>query len=218
MTQEQICKKISSLLPQFIEGKVTFGEKEFIEEHIAQCPECYKKFVYLKNLVVSLKDSYQKIIYTNLKKQQKSTFNIREHENFIENLSPYVDNELKGTDAYEFRKYLIKYQSAQKELGRVYSLQKRIHQSFSNTKDSLDKDFSKEIAAEFREHSIYKQRRHYAKVAILAGILILGVAEVKHFYTPVKDKIHNTIMKKKEISDEIFQDKVEPKEQEVIID
>lgn len=199
MTEDIICRKVSSMLSQYIDNKVTVGEREFIEEHISMCPDCYKKFIYLKNLINSLKDSYKKVMEMAIQRQKKATFSIREHEKFLNNLSPYVDNELESTESYEFRKYLMKSKMAQKELKNVYLVQKRLHNSFEKTKRSLDVDFSKEIASEFRSDNVYWRRQRFAKVAILAGLLIFGAAELNHFAVPIKQKIEKTFLKKKEI-------------------
>lgn len=203
MTEDVICKKVSSLLSQYIDNKVTAHEREFIEEHLAMCPDCYKKFIYLKNLINSLKDSYKKVMEMAMQKQRKATFSIREHERFLENISPYVDNELETTESYDFRKYLMKSKMAQKELKRVYLIQKRLQNSYEKTKRSLDVDLSKEIIAEFRADNKYWLRQRYTKVAILAGLLLFGAAELKHFSLPIKNKIERTIehsvFRKKEI-------------------
>lgn len=199
MTEDIICKKVSALLSQYIDNKVTIHEREFIEEHISMCPDCYKKFIYLKNLINSLKDSYKKVMEMAIQKQKKATFSIREHEKFLENLSPYVDNELETNESYEFRKYLMKSKMAQKELKSVYLIQKRLHNSFEKTKRSMEVDFSREIMADFKSGSGYWRVQKFAKVAILAGLLIFGAAEIKHFSVPIKQKIEHTFLKKKEI-------------------
>ena len=104
MTTEA-CKKVSSMLSLYIDNKVTPEQKSFIDEHLANCEECYKKYVYLKSLIKNLKDSYKQVLELARKKQQKADFNIKQHEIFLQNLSPYIDNELDAQDCFEFRKY-----------------------------------------------------------------------------------------------------------------
>ena len=101
MTEDITCKKVSALLSQYIDNKVTPQERAFIEEHIAMCPDCYKKFIYLRNLINSLKDSYKKVMEMALTRQKRTAFSIREYEKFKMNLSPYIDNELDGEEGYE---------------------------------------------------------------------------------------------------------------------
>ena len=199
MTEDITCKKVSALLSQYIDNKVTPQERAFIEEHIAMCPDCYKKFIYLRNLINSLKDSYKKVMEMALTRQKRTAFSIREYEKFKMNLSPYIDNELESEEGYEFRKYLMKSRIAQKELKNTYLMQKHLHNSFEKVKDSLDVDFSKQIIADFHEEGTSWRRQRFIKAAILAGFVLFGVAEFAHYSVPIKEKIQHSIIKKKDV-------------------
>ena len=129
-----ICKKVSSMLSLYIDDKLDYQEYLFIEEHLTNCNECYKKYLYLKSLIKNLKDSYKQILELAAKKQKQKTFSIREHENFLRQISPYVDNELDAQDCFEFRKYLMKSKSAQKELKNTYIIQKEMKKAFDAPK------------------------------------------------------------------------------------
>ncbi len=199
MTEDRTCKKVSALLSQYIDNKVTPQERAFIEEHIAMCPECYKKFIYLRNLINSLKDSYKKVMEMALIRQKRTAFSIREYEKFKKNLSPYIDNELAGEEGFEFRKYLMKSRIAQKELKNAYIMQKYLHNSFEKVKDSLDVDFSKQIIADFHQEGTTWRRQRFIKAAILAGLVLFGAAEFAHYSEPIKEKIQHSIIKKKDV-------------------
>ena len=108
MFNKSVCRKVSSMLSLYIDNKLSVHDYAFIDEHLSQCDECYKKYLYLKSLIKSLKDSYKQVVELAQKKQKQATFSIREHEKFLDNLSPYVDNELDAQECFEFRKYLIK--------------------------------------------------------------------------------------------------------------
>ncbi len=199
MPEDLLCKKVSSLLSQYIDNKVTRQEKEFIEEHLAMCPDCYKKFIYLKNLINSLKDSYKKVMNMALQKQRKATFSIRDHENFRTNLSPYLDNELPTGESFTFRKYLVKSKMAQRELRQAYSLQKKLHNSFELTKKQLKTDFSKLVLSEIKEQRKFLYKQKTAKIAILAGLLLFGGFEFTQFATPIVQKFENKLHQKETI-------------------
>lgn len=199
MTEDITCKKVSALLSQYIDNKVTPQERAFIEEHIAMCPDCYKKFIYLRNLINSLKDSYKKVMEMALTRQKRTAFSIREYEKFKMNLSPYIDNELESDEGYEFRKYLMKSRIAQKELKNTYLMQKQLHNAYEKVKVSLDVDFSKQIVADFRQDGTSWRRQRFIKAAILAGLVLFGAAEVAHYSVPIKQKIQHSIIKKKDV-------------------
>ncbi len=199
MPEDLLCKKVSALLSQYIDNKVTGQEKEFIEEHLAMCPDCYKKFIYLKNLINSLKDSYKKVMNIALQKQKKATFSIREHENFRTNISPYLDDELAAGESFKFRKYLIKSKMAQRELRQAYSLQKKLHNSFEATKRQLKIDFSRLILSELKESRKFLYKQKAVKIAILTGLVIFGGIEFKQYAAPFLHKIENKLHKKNDI-------------------
>lgn len=196
MSDKYICKKVVSLLSLYIDNKVTYNEREFIEEHLAECEECHKKYMYLKSLIHSLKDSYRKVLEIAMQKQKKATFSIREHEKFMENISPYIDNELESSESFEFRRYLMKSKVAQKELRQAYYVQKEMTNAFEITKKDMNVDFSKNIISEFKEKENRIPAPKIYKVAIVLGLLMFGAVEVKQFYVPVKSRIEKNIQKK----------------------
>ena len=195
MDNNQACKKVVSLLSLYVDNKVTYSEREFIEEHLAFCPECYQKYMYLKQLIYSLKDSYRKVMEMAMARQKSATFSIREHEKFMENISPYIDNELEPADSFEFRRYLMKSKMAQKELRNTYFVQREIKDSFEKAKKNLKKDFSKSIIAEVNLRRPVLIKPKVYKVAILAGLVLFGAAGSYQFYEPVKHKIQKTVHK-----------------------
>lgn len=202
MSDNTICKKVSSMLSLYIDNKVSYQERAYIEDHLANCEECYKKFLYLKSLIKSLKDSYKQVLELAMQKQKQATFSIREHEKFIENLSPYVDNELAAQDCFEFRKYLMKSKMAQKELKNTYIMQKEMRIAFDKAKKNMNTDISRLVINTIKNKNtnvIYLERfREFLnpktfKIAILAGLIFIGAAELNYLKVPIKQKIEKTI-------------------------
>lgn len=186
MENKAICKKVSSMLSLYIDDKVTEQERFFIEDHLSQCKECHKKYVYLKSLIKNLKDSYKQIVDLALKKQKQESFSIREHEKFLENISPYVDNELSALECFEFRKYLIKSKSAQKELKNTYLLQKNLRLAFDKTGKKASLNVTPAIMKDIKHLHVQNRtvaiseflNRRVAKIAILSGLVLFGAFEV----------------------------------------
>lgn len=188
MFNKSVCRKVSSMLSLYIDNKLSVQDYAFIDEHLSQCDECYKKYLYLKSLIKSLKDSYKQVVELAQKKQKQATFSIREHEKFLDNLSPYVDNELDAQECFEFRKYLMKSKIAQRELKNTYILQKEMRMSFDRAKKKTSPDICKNVIAKLQDkphhwydsailNEVFKMRT--AKVAILAGLVLLGTYEAK---------------------------------------
>lgn len=192
---DAICKKVSSMLSLYIDNKVNYQERSYIEDHLANCEECHKKYLYLKSLIKNLKDSYKQVVELAQKKQKQMTFSIREHEKFMDNLSPYVDNELSAQECFEFRKYLVKSKIAQKELKGTYQMQKQMRLAFDKAQKNMSFDSSKYVLNSLKKSSeqssskiqFLEDFRNYRrlhpktmKVAILSGLVIFGAIEAGH--------------------------------------
>lgn len=198
-----ICKKVSSMLSLYIDNKLDYHEYSFVQEHLTNCNECYKKYLYLKSLIKNLKDSYKQILELAAKKQKQKTFSIREHEKFMRQISPYVDNELDAQECFEFRKYLMKSKSAQKELKKTYILQKELRLTFNKTKKEFSPSVSRNVINNLRnkhkrfESTIIKEifTMRTAKIAILAGLIMFGSYEFKQLDTPLKEKTKQVLLK-----------------------
>lgn len=203
MKDRTVCRKVTAMLSLYIDNKITIQEKDFIEEHLSACDECHKKYLYLKSLIKNLKDSYRQVVELAVKKQKQRTFSIREHEKFKQQLSPYVDNELDAKECFEFRKYLIKSKPAQKELKNTYTLQKEMRNAFNITKKNFSPSVSKKVINILRNkpkkfesrivREIFTMRT--AKIAILAGLIMIGAYEFKQIDTPLKEKSKQVFLK-----------------------
>lgn len=217
MFNKSVCRKVSSMLSLYIDNKLSVQDYAFIDEHLSQCDECYKKYLYLKSLIKSLKDSYKQVVELAQKKQKQATFSIREHEKFLDNLSPYVDNELEAKECFEFRKYLMKSKIAQRELKNTYILQKEMRMSFDRAKKKTSPDICKNVIAKLQNKphqwydsvilkEIFKMRT--AKAAILAGLVFLGTYEARQIELP-RTQAHNYSNEQQTKTAEAFPDTAE---------
>lgn len=191
MENKVICRRVSAMLSLFIDNKVTYQERAFIEEHISNCKECYKKYLYLKSLIKDLKASYKHILELTQKKQEQKMFSIRAHERFLEALYPYVDNELSMSENQEVRDYLSVSKNAQRQLNDVYLLQKELKSSFDKTKKTFHKDLSAIVIGSIknRENAIGSLllnnsifTHNAVKIAILLGLVLCAGYEIGMLY------------------------------------
>lgn len=201
MDNKVICKKVTSMLSLYIDNNLSANEMFFVKEHIAACPSCRKKYLYLKSLIKNLKDSYKQFVELSKQKQKKNNFSIKEYEKFVSQISPYIDNELNADECFEFRKYLMKSKNAQKVLKNTYIIQKNIKYAFQATKKQASPEIAQKVIKQINDNQsifdsvILKQifTTKTAKIAILAGFVIVGAYEIKLLDTPIKPKIKQTI-------------------------
>ena len=201
MENKVICKKVTSMLSLYIDNNLSANEMFFVKDHIAICPACRKKYLYLKSLIKNLQDSNKQFVELSKQKQKKNNFSIKEHEKFVSQISPYIDNELNADECFEFRKYLMKSKNAQKALKNAYIIQKNMRYSFNKTKKLASSEITRTVIKQLgNQQSIFdsvilKQifTPKTAKIAILAGLVLVGAYEFKLLDEPIKPKIKQTI-------------------------
>ena len=181
MQNQLICKKITSMLSLYINNNVSMQEKIFIENHLKTCESCQKKYAYLKAIIKNLHNSYKNMLELSRKKQRQELFNIKEHEKFLANISPYIDNELDANETYEFRKYLIKTKNAQTELKTAYTIQKNIRNVYKNRMNNTNAQIAKNIIKKLKNdlpilpESVildFLIKSKFALIAIIASLLL----------------------------------------------
>lgn len=203
-----ICKKIEGLLCLYIENKLSLDEKIFVENHFKVCPNCYEKYLEMKKIFKNLHFEYAKLMQElNFSDSQKA-FSIREYENFYQNISPYIDDELCYEDSIKFRKYLLKSKSARLELSSAYGLKNNIKNSFDDFKNKLNINFSKKITKQLQGKNFNLFENYYKKVAIFVAFLISSLVLISvylgfnYINTAFDKNSNNTIVKSIEIPDE----------------
>lgn len=190
MTQSSACRKVTSLLALYIDGKLDEETKAFVEKHLQICPECNKKYIMLKELIYELRNAYQQLNYDVSAQDTKQQFNIKEHENFQTNLSAYFDNELPLNESLSMKKYMIKYPKARKELEALYNLHSVINSSFNNTKRYLNSDYAKIICYRLQGKNYNVQKQKRLKIASYVASILLALTIL--FYTsPVGKTVIN---------------------------
>ena len=213
MINKSVCKRVSSMLSLYIDNRVTYQQRAFIEDHLSICKECHTKYLYLKSLIKDLKASYKQVLELAVKKQQQKLFNIREHEKFLENISPYVDNELDSKACFDFRKYLMKSKSAQNELKNLYFIQKKIHQAYEQTKNNLNSNITKNVISIIKEENKTLNKKSIAdimlspkavKIAILSGLVFIGGYEFEQLMHQSKTYQQPSITKQEIFNKNIF--------------
>lgn len=205
---KSICKQIESMLCLYIENKLTFDERVFVKTHLKDCENCYKKYLEMKKIFKNLHFEYSKLMNELKNAEAEKVFNIREYENFYQNISPYIDDELCYEDSIKFRKYLLKSKSARRELANAYGLKNNIKNSIDEFKDKLNINFSKKVINELQGKNFNIFEKYYKNAAIFIAFLIstfilitiyLSFSYVNEAFASDSDK---TIVKSIEIPNE----------------
>lgn len=166
------CKKVLSVLSLYIEDKLDDEEKFFVETHLFKCSDCYKKYLEMKSVIKNLHFEYEKLKDEFNRIESNNTFNIREYENFYNNISPYIDDELCYDDSIKFRKYLVNSKTARTELANAYGLRNNIKEAVNRLKNNTNINFSKKIIKQLKKDYNDPYETMYKKAGILLFIML----------------------------------------------
>lgn len=165
MNKNLTCNQVSALLNFYIEGKLSPKLKEYINQHIENCPTCKQKIEDLQNV---LKKYRQKAL--NNKPDKTKDFSAEFHSN----LSAYIDNELDSNENIKIKKITISNPNARKELETMYKYRQILQSSYEKTKDDIKIDFSKNIINEIQDTNDYTTNYFYK----LAGIFVILIVAI----------------------------------------
>ncbi len=170
---ENLCKKINSLIAFYVENKLGFEEQKIVEQHLIDCPECRDKYVQMKDAIKNLRKSYENLLEEFKQIEENNLFKIKEYEVFFANISSYIDNELPYNDAVKFRKYLLKSKPAQKGLQEAYSLENKLQKTFRDYSENLRINYSKNIIDKLKQERKEPVSMVFKRMIITLGVLLL---------------------------------------------
>ncbi|MFQ3549139.1 MAG: zf-HC2 domain-containing protein [Armatimonadota bacterium] len=67
------CKKVNSMLSEYIDGSLSEKQKSVVEEHISKCPNCIAELKYMQNMIYGLKNCSTERIPLDLWPQVRTT-------------------------------------------------------------------------------------------------------------------------------------------------
>ena len=139
---EITCLQMDVLISFYIDGDLSQGLKEKVEQHLKVCPTCRAKY----NILSSLFSEMQTKCTKNTEEIcSAKSYPTKDYRNFRTNLSAYIDNELPPEESIKMKKFTINNKNARKELEDTYNIRKLLSNSFRKTKTESKSDFSKKI-------------------------------------------------------------------------
>ncbi len=167
------CNKIQALLSMYIDHKLDSDLEASVALHLASCNRCQRKYIELKSMISSLRNSYKKIkeeVYTTNNHQSVNlNFKISEHERFKKNISAFLDNELNDVEMIEFKNYCDKMKLANDTIKPYIKLEKLLKDNYSNIQKQMPKNFSKDVINE----ALSKEPAKIVAIFETVGIFLL---------------------------------------------
>ena len=169
MQQQLTCSQVGALLTFYIENRLNEQLRKYVEYHLSICPSCMEKYKKLTKLVSNYNE-VKKIYYT------------QQYQEFRENLSAYIDNELDTEENLRIKKIAISNPLARRDLEDIYTFKKLLHSSFDKTKNDVHQDFSRQILSKvFSINPTQKLDPFYILMTtfvVIIGMVILGMASI----------------------------------------
>ncbi|MBO6086846.1 zf-HC2 domain-containing protein [bacterium] len=162
------CRQVAALINFYNEGCLTDLLTKYVEEHLDNCPECREKYFF---------QNIEEIV------PEENSYTDEQYENFLNNLSPYIDNELSDAENIKIKKYVIQNPKARKVLEDMYIFKKNLHLAHEKTKTDFKSDLSKDIINKIFDKQ--KANKHYfyklaAAFFVTVIFLITGLFKFLH--------------------------------------
>jgi len=164
MQKELTCNQVIALMSFYVEDKINNKLKEYVDNHLRNCPKCREIYMQSKKIASHI---------LNLGNTNDETpFQTKQYEDFKNNLSAYIDNELDENDSLRVKKIAISNPLARKDLENMYKLKKIIHNSFDKSKNEWKNDYSKIIVNQISDRSKFDNTLSFNRLLWAFGILI----------------------------------------------
>ena len=183
------CSQMDVLISFYIEGDLSSALKNQVEEHMKDCATCRAKFEIIKSMIKDLKMSLD-LNETTLETPKNDNYNTKvtsqQYSMFVNNLSPYLDNELNNDENIKIKKFTINNLKARKDLEENYAIRKIMNESFKKTETELRHDFSKNILKQleldddinFGIHPAIKILVFFTITVLIATSIVLSIITI----------------------------------------
>ena len=161
MSSELTCNQVIALIGFYLENKLTPKLKKHIENHLQICPKC--KELYMNTIAKSKK-----------KTDFENNIQDKQYQNFKNNLSAYIDNELDAKENLRIKKMVITNPTARKEMEKMYNLKQIMHNSYEKFKNEMKQDYTRTIMNKLLIVET-KTEPFYKIAAIFSGMITLIV-------------------------------------------
>lgn len=178
MQNELTCNQVLALMSFYVEDKLNSRLKEYVDNHLRQCPKCREVYMQSKKIMHHIMSLTNDI-------SEESPYVTKQYKDFKKNLSAYIDNELDEHESIRIKKIAISNPIARKDLEDMYTFKRLLHNSFDKTKNEWKSDYSKYIINQVNnvEEKFYIDPffKIIGAFTALISIIIIGFAATLYF-------------------------------------
>ena len=176
MQNELTCNQVIALMSFYVEDKLNAKLKEYVENHLIKCSKCREIYMHSEKIAQHIMN----LTCTN----SNIPFATKRYEDFKDNLSAYVDNELDENESIRIKKIAISNPMARKDLENMYAFKKLLNASFDKTRSEWKNDYSKIVMNKLHKIEYANSIDPFYKIigafSALIFIMIAGFAIALH--------------------------------------
>ena len=167
MKNELTCGQILALMSFYIGNNLTPKLKSYVDDHLKDCKECREAYLNAKSdleIIIDIEST-----------SNNSSYQEKQYENFVDNLSAYIDNELDSDESVRIKKFVISNPAARQKLENMYTFRNIMQNSFEKTKNELKTDYSKRIINVLSNGNELKADKPFVKLAGAFTVMVLAI-------------------------------------------
>ncbi len=172
MQNELTCNQVIALMNFYVEDKLNSKLKEYVDEHLRNCPKC--RAIYMRS---------KKIVNQVLSENPNEKYQTKQYEEFKNNISAYIDNELDEKTSVRIKKIAITNPLARKDLEDMYTFKRLLHNSFDKTKSEWKSDYSKYIINKLNQYEEIEDpfTKIIGAFAVMIMLIVIGFLATLYF-------------------------------------
>ncbi len=173
--QDLSCNQVIALLNFYIENRLNSNLMQSVEFHLNICPNCREKYINLRKIFSNYQDIKDKITenidYENISYKEK------QYQDFKENLSAYIDNELSDSENLRIKKIAIANINARLDLEETLSVRELMIEAFERMKNNLKTDFSEITVNKLynNQHAKCRKFQYFKLISLILTMLIICI-------------------------------------------
>lgn len=178
MENQLTCNQVIALMSFYVEDKLNSRLKEYVDDHLRNCPKCREVYMQSKKIV-------NHIMSLGNTDNEQTPYHTKQYEDFRHNLSAYIDNELDENESIRIKKIAISNPLARKDLEDMYSFKKLLHDSFEKTRTESKYDYSKLIINKLDSKTNSNETEAFNRLLIaftaLISVIVFGFLATLYF-------------------------------------
>lgn|SRR5574344_440942 len=172
MDKKLTCEQVLALMSFYVDNKLSEPLAKQVKAHLDICSDCAESYKNFQEMLGKIVDNQNNKLQETV---NANSFNTKQYNDFKQNLSAYLDNELELSENIRIKKIAISNPLARQDLESMYSFKKLLHSAFDKTKNELKDDYSKNIVSSLENNFNITKFDSFFKIAAIFVIMLFTI-------------------------------------------